>query len=131
MEQLTEHDEACILEVIFDSHEVMSGESGEIHQVLELEAPNHPIVLNNLVQVLRFVGPVVVGKGKAGTKALCQRGLLHRLAGRENETKQDFEVAAKHGSAFARTQLVNLNSYAAMRNAMLREINSKSKLYCE
>ncbi|KAK0089882.1 hypothetical protein PV325_004905 [Microctonus aethiopoides] len=120
MEQLTEHDEACILEVIFDSHEVMSGESGEIHQVLELEAPNHPIVLNNLVQVLRFVGPVV-----------SARGLLHRLAGRENETKQDFEVAAKHGSAFARTQLVNLNSYAAMRNAMLREINSKSKLYCE
>lgn len=72
-----------------------------------------------------------MGKGKAGTKALCQRGLLHRLAGREDEAKRDFEVAAKHGSAFARTQLVNLNPYATMCNTMLREINSKSKLYCE
>lgn len=66
MYQLTEHDKACILEVIFDSHQAMSGESGEIHQVLELsdqvelKVPNRLIVLNNRVQILRFVGPVVL-----------------------------------------------------------------------
>lgn len=66
------------------------------------------------------------GRGKIAGKAQCQRALLHRLAGNNDLAKQDFEFAAKNGSTFARTQLVHLNPYAAMCNAMLRDLNSKS-----
>lgn len=61
------------------------------------------------------------------TKALCQRGLIHRLLGNENKSIIDFETAAKNGSIFARKQIVNLNPYSAMCNAMLHEITSKNE----
>lgn len=66
------------------------------------------------------------GKGRAGTQALCQRGALYRWMGQDDEAKKDFVRAAKAGSSFAKSQLVALNPYAAMCNAMLREITSKT-----
>lgn len=66
------------------------------------------------------------GRGKAGIQALCQRGVLHRCVGRTDEARDDFELAARGGSSFARTQLVALNPYAAMCNAMLRDLSAKS-----
>ncbi|CAG5090151.1 Similar to Ttc36: Tetratricopeptide repeat protein 36 (Rattus norvegicus) [Cotesia congregata] len=116
MEQLSEHDKS-ILDIIFDPLQLMS--SGQNSDEPEDEITE---ALKDLDQAVTLSS----GRGKAGTKALCQRGLLHRLEGRKDEAKRDFEIAAKNGSAFARSQLVDLNPYAAMCNAMLKEITSKS-----
>lgn len=45
------------------------------------------------------------GGGKAGCKALCQRGLLRRKLGDIDAAKDDFAKAATLGSQFARTQV--------------------------
>ena len=62
------------------------------------------------------------GKGRSGCQALCQRGLLYRRLGRDDQAREDFEKAAKLGSGFARTQLVALNPYAALCNQMLAKV---------
>lgn len=62
------------------------------------------------------------GRGKTAVKALCQRALLYRQLGREQEAIQDFEKAAQCGSQFAKSQLVALNPYAALCNAMLQQL---------
>lgn len=66
------------------------------------------------------------GKGKAGIQALCQRGALYRWMEQNDKAKEDFTRAAKAGSSFAKSQLVAMNPYAAMCNAMLREITCKT-----
>lgn len=66
------------------------------------------------------------GKGRAGVQALCQRGALYRYMEKNDQAKEDFRRAAMAGSKFAKAQLVALNPYAAMCNAMLREITCKS-----
>lgn len=63
--------------------------------------------------------------GRAGCKALCQRGLLRRKAANVDGAKEDFSAAAKLGSKFARNQLVEMNPYAALCNQMLREAFDK------
>lgn len=65
------------------------------------------------------------GKGRSGVQALCQRGALYRSMEQDDKAKEDFTRAAKAGSSFAKSQLITLNPYAAMCNAMLREITSK------
>lgn len=62
------------------------------------------------------------GKGRAGIQALCQRGVLYRWMEQVDKAKEDFARAAKAGSSFAKSQLVALNPYAAMCNAMLRKM---------
>jgi len=62
------------------------------------------------------------GKGRAGTQALCQRGALYRWMEQDDKAREDFTRAAKTGSSFAKSQLVALNPYAAMCNAMLRKM---------
>lgn len=59
---------------------------------------------------------------KTLSQAHCQRGVLHRRASRLEEAKQDFEIAASLGSQFAKSQLVELNPYAALCNQMLRKV---------
>ncbi|XP_015110967.1 tetratricopeptide repeat protein 36 isoform X2 [Diachasma alloeum] len=124
---------------------IETAEAGRIDEALRIfdeareRAPDDASILNDRAQALRLAGRIsdalenlnealrmTNSRGKVAGKALCQRGLLHRLAGREDQAKQDFQEAAKNGSTFARTQLVHLNPYAAMCNAMLKEINSKS-----
>lgn len=62
------------------------------------------------------------GQGKAGVRALCQRGILLKMKGNLDDARSDFSKAAKGGSKFAKSQLVELNPYAAMCNQMLKEI---------
>ncbi|XP_012273174.1 tetratricopeptide repeat protein 36 [Orussus abietinus] len=101
--------------------------------------PNSAAILNDRAQALRLAGRDLEamedlnaavgfseGKGRAGVRALCQRGVLYRKAGRTEEAREDFTRASKAGSSFARSQLVALNPYAAMCNAMLREVALKS-----
>ncbi|KAL4658613.1 tetratricopeptide repeat protein 36-like [Arapaima gigas] len=65
------------------------------------------------------------GTGQTACQALVQRGLLHRLAGQDDEARLDFEKAAMLGSDFARQQAVLLNPYAALCNRMLSEVINK------
>ncbi|XP_050462103.1 tetratricopeptide repeat protein 36 [Cataglyphis hispanica] len=103
------------------------------------QAPESPSILNDKAQALRLANrdeealkdlhlavELSQGKGRAGIQALCQRGALYRWMGQDDEAKKDFVRAAKAGSSFAKSQLVALNPYAAMCNAMLREITSKA-----
>uniref|UniRef100_A0A8B9H3M4 Tetratricopeptide repeat protein 36 n=2 Tax=Astyanax mexicanus TaxID=7994 RepID=A0A8B9H3M4_ASTMX len=65
------------------------------------------------------------GTGRSACQALVQRGLLLRLAKRDEEARADFERAAALGSEFARQQAVILNPYAALCNRMLSEVIGK------
>ncbi|XP_011863579.1 PREDICTED: tetratricopeptide repeat protein 36 homolog [Vollenhovia emeryi] len=104
------------------------------HEALK-QAPESPSILNDRAQALRLANRVEEalkdlhlavelseGKGKAGTQALCQRGALYRWMGQDDKAREDFTRAAKAGSSFAKSQLVALNPYAAMCNAMLRKM---------
>lgn len=90
--------------------------SCEKNQILFLEA----------LKDLHLAVELSEGKGKAGVQALCQRGALYRWMEQDVKAKEDFTRAAKAGSSFAKSQLVALNPYAAMCNAMLHEITCKA-----
>uniref|UniRef100_A0A182MUH9 Tetratricopeptide repeat protein 36 n=1 Tax=Anopheles culicifacies TaxID=139723 RepID=A0A182MUH9_9DIPT len=60
--------------------------------------------------------------GRTGCRALCQRGILKRKNNDIDGAREDFDMAAKLGSKFARTQLIELNPFAALCNQMLREV---------
>lgn len=52
-------------------------------------------------------------------QAHTQRGLIRRGQGRDEEAKADFDFASRLGSSVAKQQLVAMNPYAALCNAML------------
>lgn len=51
---------------------------------------------------------------KTKCQAYCQRGLLHRKFGNDENARADFEIAAKIGSKFAKSQ-VNLLEYLLLQ----------------
>ena len=55
--------------------------------------------LNSAVQLCN-------GRGKVGEQAYCQRGLIHRLQGSEEEARGDFTAAARLGSKYAKKQVL-------------------------
>ncbi|XP_077288924.1 tetratricopeptide repeat protein 36 [Arctopsyche grandis] len=108
-----------------------------LEQVMVL-SPNRPAAYNNRAQVYRLMGNIDAAfsdltealkfsdkNGKAYKQALCQRGLLHRKLGRDDEARRDFQEAAKLGSPFAKQQLTELNPYAALCNQMLSQVMHK------
>ena len=52
-------------------------------------------------------------------QSLTQRGMLYRRQGLDAEARADFGLGARLGSGVCREQLVVMNPYAAMCNAML------------
>ena len=70
---------------------------------------NHAIELSN-------------GRSKAACQAYTQRGLIRRLEGNNEDALEDFKKAACLGSTFARSQVVQMNPYAAMCNQMLSDV---------
>lgn len=62
------------------------------------------------------------GRGRAACQSFVQRGLIHRLQGRQEDARRDWEQAARLGSPFARRQLVLLNPYSALCNQMLGQM---------
>lgn len=62
------------------------------------------------------------GRGKAAAQAYCQSAMLHQVAGREDEALRDWEASARLGNAFAKSQLVQRNPYAALCNKMLCDV---------
>lgn len=103
-------------------------------------APARASGYNNRAQALRLVGDVEgamndlnkavelsTGKGKAACQAYTQRALIKRLHGDDEDALEDFKKAAALGSEFAKAQVIALNPYAAMCNAMMMEMVSKVK----
>merc|ERR1712192_344520 len=132
-----------------DSQEILSAEKEAVQaaekgylksglklfdKLVELN-PGRPSSYNNRAQALRIVGrpdsalkdldtaiKLSKGKGKAGCNALCQRGVLLRKEGRDDDAMENFKTAAENGSGFAKAMLVEMNPYAAMCNAMLKNV---------
>ena len=48
--------------------------------------------------------------------------MIHRLEGRDDLAKADFESAMQLGSAFAKSMIASMNPYAAMCNQMLKNV---------
>jgi len=105
--------------------------------------PNNPSPYNNRAQVLRFQEKIEEaiadlnkaielseGKGKSAAQAYSQRALIYQLRNDNDLAREDYEKASKLGSNFAKMQLVALNPYAAMCNAMLSEVLAKTQ-QCE
>ncbi|NXY86050.1 TTC36 protein, partial [Alcedo cyanopectus] len=120
---------------------ISAAESGDVSTALERFSesirllPERASGYNNRAQALRLRGDVAGalrdldaairlsrGRGRAACQSFVQRGLIHRLRACEEEARQDFERAARLGSAFARRQLVLLNPYSALCNQMLCEM---------
>ncbi|CAH2265155.1 tetratricopeptide repeat protein 36 homolog [Pararge aegeria] len=59
---------------------------------------------------------------RARALALCQRGVLMRKRGADDQARAAFTEAAKLGSGFAKKQIVELNPYAALCNQMLSQV---------
>ncbi|KAL7879016.1 hypothetical protein AOLI_G00099900 [Acnodon oligacanthus] len=100
--------------------------------------PSRASAYNNRAQVKRLQGDtkgaiedleqaISLSKdnGRSACQAHVQRGLLLRLACRDEEARADFERAAALGSEFARQQAIILNPYAALCNRMLSEVIGK------
>uniref|UniRef100_A0A2R5L7U5 Putative tetratricopeptide repeat protein n=1 Tax=Ornithodoros turicata TaxID=34597 RepID=A0A2R5L7U5_9ACAR len=123
---------------------VEAAEKGEIEKSVQIFtkaielAPKRASAFNNRAQALRFKGDVEGamedlnnainlsdGQGLVARQALCQRGLLYRLKERNEEALEDFKKAAKLGSPFAQTQVVQMNPYAALCNQMLGQMFAK------
>ncbi|XP_051934593.1 tetratricopeptide repeat protein 36 [Hippocampus zosterae] len=123
---------------------VSAAETGDLREALVLFGraisilPQRASAYNNRAQTLRLQGnregaledldraiSLSGGRGRTACQALVQRGLLHRLAGQDDEAHQDFRKAAALGSEFARQQAVLLNPYAALCNKMLRQVIGK------
>lgn len=58
-------------------------------------------------------------------QAYTQRAIMHQLLGDLETAQLDHEKAAELGSDFSKKELVNINPYAAMCNAMLSEVMAK------
>merc|ERR1711936_946676 len=120
-----EEDTKEILEAEKDA--VQAAEKGDLRGTLTLFDklvelnPRRPSSYNNRAQALRLVGrpdsalkdldtaiQLSQGKGKAGSNALCQRGVLLRKEGRDDDAMEDFKRAAKNGSGFAKAMVKNV-----------------------
>ncbi|RZC33296.1 tetratricopeptide repeat protein 36 -like [Asbolus verrucosus] len=106
-----------------------------LNRALEI-APNRASIYNNRAHVYQFQRKFTEAfddltkaielardlQKKTLSQAHCQRGLLHRRASRLESAREDFEIAAQLGNRFAKSQLVELNPYAALCNQMLRKV---------
>ncbi|KAF3693255.1 Tetratricopeptide repeat protein 36 [Channa argus] len=148
-EQLIDDDSGFDSELLkqvkeLEARGVSAAEAGDLRAALQLFSqaihilPHRASAHNNRAQALRLQGNTAGaledldraislsgGSGRTACQALAQRGLLRRLAGRDDEARADFEKAAALGSEFARQQAVILNPYAALCNKMLSEVINK------
>ncbi|XP_071446678.1 tetratricopeptide repeat protein 36 homolog [Hetaerina americana] len=132
--------EAKLLEI----EGVKSAEQGQLQDAINIftkaiqSAPSRPSGYNNRAQALRLIGNdadalvdlnnalnLSQKKGQVARQALCQRGMIYRKEGKDEEATEDFKEAAKLGSEFARSQIVEMNPYAALCNKMLHDVFNK------
>ncbi|XP_023936775.1 tetratricopeptide repeat protein 36 [Bicyclus anynana] len=121
---------------------VQLAEAGRYDEALPLldrgveVAPERPAGYNDRAQLYRLmkrdddaikdldrVLQLTEGKAsRARALALCQRGVLLRRRGADDDARAAFAEAAKLGSGFAKKQVVELNPYAALCNQMLSQV---------
>ncbi|XP_038210110.1 tetratricopeptide repeat protein 36 [Zerene cesonia] len=121
---------------------VKLADAGKLEEALKLmnkaieAAPDRAAGYNDRAQLLRLMQrdddalldidkatQLTEGKRtRSRALALCQRGVLLRKRGKNDEARTDFAEAAKLGSSFARKQVVELNPYAALCNQMLSQV---------
>nr|XP_021188529.2 tetratricopeptide repeat protein 36 homolog [Helicoverpa armigera] len=121
---------------------VRLAEAGKLEQALEKmtrgvqAAPDRAAGYNDRAQLLRMMKndddamsdldralELTAGKqSRARALALCQRGVLLRKRGNDDDARVVFTEAAKLGSSFAKKQVVELNPYAALCNQMLSQV---------
>jgi len=120
---------------------VQSAAEGDLETALQLLddsiqlAPEHPSSYNNRAQTFRLLNNTAGamadldkaiqlsgGAGPAACQAFTQRALLRRLQNDEVGAVDDFKMAARLGSRFAKTQLTQLNPYTALCGAAVREM---------
>jgi len=124
---------------------IRTAEKGNLHEGLVILnkaieiTPTRPSLYNNRAHVYQYLRRFEDAFNDLTTainlstskhqKTLCQaytqRGILHKRAERIELAKADFENAAQLGSSFAKTQLIQLNPYAALCNQMLRQVMDK------
>jgi len=138
-EEKSDKDDAKVKDL--EAEAVKAAEAGDVKKALDIFdkvvslAPDRPSSYNNRAQALRLAGrpdsalkdldkaiQLSQGKGRSGSSALCQRGVLNRKEGRDDDALDDFKAAAAEGSGFAKSMLVEMNPYAAMCNAMLKNV---------
>ncbi len=61
------------------------------------------------------------GHGKSAAQAFTQRALLKKMEGDDDGSLEDFKKAACLGNAFAKSQVIQMNPYAALCNQMLSQ----------
>lgn len=71
--------------------------------------------LNQAISVSR-------GKGRVASNALCQRALIRKLEGKNEDAMSDLRAAGDEGNEFAKKLLVQMNPYAALCNQMLHQM---------
>lgn len=120
---------------------MVTAENGNVDKSIEIftqvvnKYPDYASAYNNRAQAFRLKGDTNRAmedleraitlsdrKGKVGSSALCQRGILQRKLGHDDSAMEDFKEAAALGSAFAKSMLIEMNPYAAMCNAMLKNV---------
>lgn len=123
---------------------VRAAESGDLVKALSLFdqaidlLPERASGYNNRAQALRLMGEnerAMDDLNKAislkethcsgRVNALCQRALLYRLNGLEEEAMADLQAAASAGNSFARRALIDMNPYSALCNQMLHQMLQK------
>ena len=100
--------------------------------------PASASVYNNRAQVLLLKGEkdlasadldkaldLCGNKGPVAGQAFTQRALVHKLNGDDGAALEDFKKAAKLGNSFAKSQVAEMNPYAALCNQMLAEAIGK------
>ena len=64
-------------------------------------------------------------EGKVAGQAFTQRALIHKLNGDSEAALEDFKKGARLGNSFAKSQVAEVNLYAALCNQMLSQAISK------
>lgn len=136
-----DHSEMARMSKSYEKCGVAAAERGELPAALKLlsqaieAAPNRASCFNNRAQALRLRGnteqarqdldaalELSGGRGRSACQAFCQRALINRKDGLDEDAIKDFQAAAQLGSRFAKSFLVQLNPYAAMCNKMLKSV---------
>ncbi|CAG9774099.1 unnamed protein product [Ceutorhynchus assimilis] len=141
--------EECTSEVLatksMEIEAIQVAEKGDLNKGLNILneaikiAPKRPSLFNNRANVYQYmrqfedafddlttaIALCTEHHQKTLCQAHCQRGVLHKRADRIELARADFEKAAELGSKFAKSQLIELNPYAALCNQMLRKVMEK------
>ncbi|KAG4074987.1 hypothetical protein HA402_014566 [Bradysia odoriphaga] len=142
---IEELNEAVIESMDLEAKAIIAAQENRYDDALNLfgkaidMTPTRASLYNNRAQTMRLLNDdagaladlnkalELASPGRTKCQALCQRGLLFRKQEKLDEAKLDFTEAVKLGSKFAKSQLIEINPYAALCNQMLREAFDKLK----